>query len=439
MESRGTNKMILNKRVIFTTIIGFLIIFSFIFTSKAQIKNEQLLITGYTKNSETKEIVSYAHVRLNNTHTGVNSNGEGFFWMNIPGSNFNDSLKITAIGFHSKTISIKEFLNSKKKEIYLEETSYLLDDITLSVPGATTIVKNALKRRTEIQSNAYSSTAYYRTAYRENGTFVRFLEAYIDLLEDGKNFKGYLQPKIKELRKSKDFRRFKWKENSNYLISFLKGDYIKSNGNPIVQYPEFWNYEYIGSSKIDDQEVHIIKAVLGHSLPEETKEASEKYEMVFYIRSHDYSIARLSYDFYWDINEFKGQQIDSSLMLYRESVSVTTVYEQKNEINYLSYQTRIGKWILKELDTKEILAEIEVNDELIVDQLNTKVTKGEQRLFTYSLLDANSDIYDKRIKYNKDFWEKENHLAQTDFYKQIIADIETQEANMFNYGKNSKE
>lgn len=431
--------MVTNKRAIYSVTFSYLIIFScFHIPCYAQNKNEPLQLRGYIKSAGTNEIVAYAHIRLNNTHTGVNANGDGFFWMNIPTDNFNDSLKITAVGFHSKTISIRELINSDKNDIYLEETTYILDEVMLSVPSATTIVKNALKRRTEIQSNAYLSTAYYRTAYRENGTFVRFLEAYIDLLEDGKNFKSYLQPKIKELRKSKDFRRYKWKENSNYLISFLKGDYIKSNGNPIVQYPEFWNYEYIGTSKMDDQEIYIIRAYLGHSLPDETENISEKYEMVFYIRSHDYSIARLTYDFYWDIDEFKGQQIDSSLMLLRESVKVTTVYEQKNGINYLSYQTRIGKWILKEVDKNEILAKIEVNDELIVDQLNPKVTKGEQRLFTYSLLDSNSDIYDKRVKYNKEFWEKENFQAQTDFFKQVIADIEAQETSINNYGRGNK-
>jgi len=87
---------------IITTIILCFLSFSFL------AQNE---IEGIVQDSETKTPIPYVNIGIVRKNIGTVSDGEGKFNLRYPSALANDTIKLSSLGYETKSISVKDFLS----------------------------------------------------------------------------------------------------------------------------------------------------------------------------------------------------------------------------------------------------------------------------------------------------------------------------------------
>lgn len=95
-------------------------------------QSDNFYIHGLVRNQETKEPIPFASISISNSTRGTAANGEGEFDLVIKQSDLNESLKVSSIGFLSKTISNETARNAKPFVIELQSDIKLLKEIEVS-------------------------------------------------------------------------------------------------------------------------------------------------------------------------------------------------------------------------------------------------------------------------------------------------------------------
>ncbi len=102
----------------------------------------QTSISGTIKTAVSKEALAYVNIGILGAGVGTVSNENGSFRMDIRKKYYQDSLKISMIGFRSKTFLVQDFIQllEKEKVVYLSEKVLELEEVVL--------VNRKLKNRT---------------------------------------------------------------------------------------------------------------------------------------------------------------------------------------------------------------------------------------------------------------------------------------------------
>jgi hypothetical protein len=105
-----------------------LLIYIFLF---GNVLKAQTIVRGKLTN-EKNEGISYASVGSVKQNTGVLSDENGFFTLELPAYNETDSIKLFAIGYKERFISIVELKTGSLNELRLWEEGNILDEIEVS-------------------------------------------------------------------------------------------------------------------------------------------------------------------------------------------------------------------------------------------------------------------------------------------------------------------
>jgi hypothetical protein len=91
----------------------------------------QISIKGKVVDQSTKKPIAYTNIGIVNTGIGTISNEDGSFSLQVPDVNLKDTLRLSAIGFGKKNISIQSFLG-RDLTIYLKEQIIQLNEVTVT-------------------------------------------------------------------------------------------------------------------------------------------------------------------------------------------------------------------------------------------------------------------------------------------------------------------
>lgn len=94
----------------------------------------QYAVDGIIKNNQTNEPISYVNIGILNRDKGTVSNEKGEFTLEIPNEFINDTIKISSIGYESKILIAKEFIQTLKenKTLTLSEKIIELNEVIVS-------------------------------------------------------------------------------------------------------------------------------------------------------------------------------------------------------------------------------------------------------------------------------------------------------------------
>lgn len=376
-----------------------------------------MTLKGTVKSSKTKEAIAFANISLKNNPIGINANEEGKFELNLETIYKSDTLMFSAVGFVSQHYSIAHYLENNNQVIFLQDTTYELDNVFITSIPAKEIVSRAIRNIPKnYQTNPYKLRGFYRTSFKENNKYVRLLESALEVYDEGfETINGISTENIK-MRKSYDFRKYKWRESANYLASFIMGDFIRNPEGNLQDMFGRWNYDVRGVTYLDKDEVFLIDA----SIPMQNH--YESYNAQLYIRIKDYAILQLSYNYKWDPNYFPGVDVDS-VTIKRTQVEVKTFYRQYRGKLYLSYQSREAKWnIYDHTKGGDLASYMEINDELLVHKVDPRHRKQPEEKLTNV-----GDIYKEVERYDRRFWKKYNKPVETALFRAIKNDLEREE------------
>ena len=82
-------------------------------------------------NKKTNEPIPYSSIGIKGKTVGTVSNENGYFELPLNEINDTDSLKISAIGYQSKSYSIMQAKNFTSENIYLNESAVALNEVVI--------------------------------------------------------------------------------------------------------------------------------------------------------------------------------------------------------------------------------------------------------------------------------------------------------------------
>ncbi|MFH0892844.1 MAG: carboxypeptidase-like regulatory domain-containing protein, partial [Bacteroidota bacterium] len=188
------------------------LIFLFVISSTC-FSQTTIKLKGQIIDENTKNPISYACIGIINKQIGTSTNSEGNFIFNVSNKCLNDSIIITALGYYTYKIAIKDFSDKKSQAIQLKPQIFNLSSVTFNSKklSALEILKKAEKKIKEnINTNPYMIKAYYREFHKEDSLFARAAEASTTIYYVYKKFNYKNFPiRIDAIRASEDFRQQK--------------------------------------------------------------------------------------------------------------------------------------------------------------------------------------------------------------------------------------
>lgn len=374
-------------------------------------------LKGTIKNAKTKQAIAYANIALKNYPIGINANEEGKFELNLETIYKFDTISFSAIGYASQEYSITNYHKDNNRTIYLVDTAYELENIFITSIPAKEIVSRAIRNISKnYPVRPYKMKGFYRTSFKENNKYVRLLETALQVYDEGFDVNNGISTENLKMRKSYDYRNYKWRESANYLSSFIMGDFIRNANGNLQDLFGKWDYNVRGVTYLDKDEVFLIDAFIP------IDNHHESYNAQLYIRIKDYAILQLNYDYTWNPNYYPGVDVDS-VTIKRTGVSVKTFYRQFRGKLYLSYQSREVQWDIYDHTKGGVLASMmEIHDELLIYKVDPRHRKQPDEKLVNS-----GDIYKEVKRYDKRFWRRYNKPVETSLYRAIKKDLEEEE------------
>jgi len=201
--------------------VFFIIIFLFL-DATLFCQTNKIPINLFVLDDETLLPVPYVHLVIKGEHIGTVTNEEGKVVFKIDSIYADDTIFLSCIGYETRNEPIKKLIDNAINEIRLEKQIYFIDHVVVTSQKSKSIVKSAIESILDnCPSEEYHFNGYFRTAIKENEDFVRYLEASVSVFDKGFHKKRGVYAKINQLRKTYDFRNYKWEEGNNYLADCL--------------------------------------------------------------------------------------------------------------------------------------------------------------------------------------------------------------------------
>lgn len=186
--------------------------------AQIEIAPEIFTITGTVKSNTDSLGIPYAHVYLLGKVTGTVTNSEGQFELKVPKELSSVEICFSSLGFSSKSLIIDNRMDWKH-DIYLDETTYQLDEVVVKAnvfDSASYILNTAIRFiKFNYPSKSHLLEGFFRELSLKDTTYTRLIEAAVRVQEVGYGKKYYKDDsgissrvKVIELRKSDDFREY---------------------------------------------------------------------------------------------------------------------------------------------------------------------------------------------------------------------------------------
>ncbi|MEQ9297138.1 MAG: carboxypeptidase-like regulatory domain-containing protein [Cyclobacteriaceae bacterium] len=252
-----------------------LLILAFVLMAGA-VSAQVVSLSGKIVNAETQEPVPFAHLQIKGSAVGTSSNLEGDFDLKLRARYLNDQqgLLISCIGYVSSEIRLSSGINPSLT-VSLTPSLKSLDEVVINGTiekkqyddRARRIAQKAIRRipQNYIKSESMGR-AFYRHYCAENDTYVRLIEAALDVYRSGKEPYRSVIPednlgfRVNQLRRSFDFTASSKLKHPPFSLNFLLSNDMTAYEyqNPLLTHfnaVDFWIQD---TTSYESEEVLVI-------------------------------------------------------------------------------------------------------------------------------------------------------------------------------------
>lgn len=218
--------------------------------------------SGTVFDARTNKPLSFVSLVITGTNIGTVTNSEGEFLIKVAVTHKNAELEISSLGYKTLTIPFS-ILQRFENKLFLEPTSYLLEEVEIRKVDPLNLVREVLRNITLNYGNdPLMFTAFYRETIRQNRNYVAVSEAVFDVYKSGYG-KVFDSDRIKiyKGRKSQDVSRmdtvlFKLQGGPYYIFML---DIARHPGDLLSgEMLDYYEYDLAGMTKIDEKNAYIV-------------------------------------------------------------------------------------------------------------------------------------------------------------------------------------
>ena len=404
---------------------------------------QDILLEGQVVDHENNQPLAYAHVFLKDLKKGTITDLDGKFRMTIGESSMSDTLKISMIGFSTYKISINDYFNRSSNIIKLKNKVTEIKQVVITSGNvkkqaglAKQMVNNAIDNITKnYPTRPYLLKGYFRTAYNENGSYVRLHEVTFDVYDAGYHTKytniGNLIIDLKEVRKSNDYRQYKFDDKGDYIDLILRSCDDIRNQKRIMNKELHKHYSFAMDkiTELDGNKIYIIKASpneLVHN--NKVNSGVENYTpfVKLYIREGDYAITKIESDYSHLVgrwNSFGG--VSDTTYTKNTQYYTTYQYAEFDGKWYLYYKSYSREWEVFDNRSNKKIVDYSIEEETIFDERAARASvpkRLQDELLSHNFTSPNN-IYKKDFPYHSNYWRNSNKNVKTRLFRDVKNDL----------------
>ena len=343
--------------------------------------------------------IPYAAVSITTKNIGTTSTEEGEFYLSLKQSNLQDYLVISSMGFKTYKIKVEDYIKQKNKKIILEDAVTALE--TVQIMHTKEFISNALKQaKNTFVSDSHQLNLIYRRTNVEEDVSKFFVEHYMSMVYKGP--KSYLtRMQVNQARKSADYRIVKnpqWNHAAVYMIDLNP---LKDYYTPLKK----MDWKKIGDTTYDGEDVIIFEG---------TEENVDKVGKI---------MTTVLYIGYETNNIYKVESSVGKCVYQYVKNSEGKLYLSYHKREY-GGQNKISTFDQKLLKLKSPHVKHAYRHEAIVIGVITDKKKFTAKGYE----EFDKDISKIELPYNPEFWSNLSLPPDSEFYKKIKRELES------NYG-----
>ena len=385
--------------------------------------------------SETGQGIPQVYIGIPTKRYGITSDFDGNFSIGLNQEHLHDTIKFVAYGFKTKFIPVTQLITTKELVIKLKDDYFVLNEVVIYEDKKEkkirpiAIVEKAINRiNRNYPAQPFGFQAFYRTSYKENNTYVRFLEGLVTVFDEGYRTPSSNLANIKiqynNLRSSVDGRKYPINDDDGYVdVIFRAWDDIRARQR--TTNPDnltFWKFTLDSIYQWDNTRLYAISgsmkaSIANNHLPKQISVLIEDSTFAFLEIESDYSTN----------TSLWGPFAQKTEDYYVKNIGYKSTYKYQKYQNkyFMNYNFFSQSYAVHDAADDSLLATYSIDEETILYQHlaydsipEDMLTHTERYRYPYGY-----ELYDSVPTYDTAFWNPFNTLFQTNLSKQIQADL----------------
>lgn len=394
------NVIIFTKKSLYMLLFKKIMLFVVIFIAaiNTQAQQNKIAVEGVLFDANGISI-PFAAISIPVKNIGTTSTEEGQFYLSLKPNNLQDTLVISSMGFKSYKIKIGDFIKRKINKIILEDAVTAL--ATVQIMNAKEFIINALKQaKSTFVSDSHQLNLVYRRTNVEQDVSKFFVEHYMSIVYKGP--KSYIKSmQVNQARKSADYRIVKNPQWNHAAVYMMDLNPLKDYYTPIRK----MDWKKIGDTTYDGEDVIIFEG---------TKENVDNVGNI---------MTTTLYIGYETNNIYKVESSVGKCVYQYAKNSEGKLYLSYHKREY-GGRNKISPLEQKLLKFKSPYVKHAYRHEAIV----LGVITDKKEFTAKGFEEFDKDISKIELPYNSEFWSNLSLPPDTEFYKKIKRELES------NYG-----
>jgi hypothetical protein len=392
--------------------------------AKDTLKNT--IIRGYIFDNETKTVLPYATIGIEEENLGTVTNADGYFTLKIPSSLAGTSLVVSHMGYMSQHVPV-QLLNEQQVDFYLDRRVISIQEVIIRYIDPNEIMAKALEQRKVNNAvNPVYLTTFYREGVQKNQKYISYSEAVFKVFKSSYTLSENAD-QVKKLKSRKV-----QNENPHDTVflklkagvqSALQLDIVKCvPGFLDLTPPAEYDYTYSDLVSYSSKDAYAITFVQKENLNKAL------YSGTVYVEKESFAILGADFEINPDLLDIAAEEL-----VLKKSRRLIVKLEK---INYsVSYMPFNGRYYLKHARC-DIQLKTRLRNRLTSDNFNTFLelatcsidTSGVERFPRQEVMKPNVVFSDQSYDGNDAFWGDFNVIVPeaklTEALSKIIGKIE---------------
>jgi hypothetical protein len=218
----------------------FSLIITTVFSQKTIVIEGQII-------NEQNNSVPFASILLQESLAATTSDLEGYFKLVFSSNNLPDTLVIRHISFQTQKVFLTENPTKKDLRILLRIKENEVGTIEVVAKNAFSFIKSAISNiEKNYPSNTYYLKGFYRQKHKENGKFVRLIEATAcvqEAISDRADEKQKERFFIEKIRRSNVYER-NGDKHGDHLVDLMSENPINYTQTSFLNMTNIYNYDF---------------------------------------------------------------------------------------------------------------------------------------------------------------------------------------------------
>ncbi len=387
----------------------------FVITAMGQ---ENIYLRGFTYDKDAGNLpLGNAAVQIKNTQLGGLSDDNGYFEIPIPKVNLKDSIKVSYVGYKSQTISAAGYKDGDTLRIYLASATESKQEVVITAMNARGVLLKAIENlRQNLYTDSIVQTGFYRQYHKENGKYVRLIEADVSVAFNVKSIFKYsfheLMQTNKQRRSENYERNVDAMNHGDHLADLLRENPFSYNKSTFMN-PKMIDF-FAPKFESEDSAQYVLTTQYKES-------SSAKLEQArVWVQKETFAILRI------EIQKFPNPY-------YRKSrYANESIWKLVNETDVIELEKVNGKYFVSALTrtyNHHVTNPTTGNVEFIVEEtfdlyFNDYETDGVGGIISKGRFSEISELYITKYKYDSKFWDNYDLLDEYPLKKEIVTDLE---------------